>query len=308
MASSKVTPLPHNVPITDENGNPTPFFARTLQQLLDEKQNVETAVEAAQATADAAVPAAELLAQLVADLGGDPNADKMIFWDDSAGTFSFLEPGTALSITGTDLNASGGGGGGNWWTNPPVVSDFPTFFTSSGSNVAVTDDSDIGLKMLVNNAGDATFRTRGIAKAVPGSGAYSVQCRLQANGYRSNFYGAGLTLFETGTNKILSSSLTFDGSMYVDSWNGTLSAFGARGNRYIFNDGDMFLRVDYDGTTNYTLYFSENGKDWLQSRQIIRTTPFTTAATHVGLAVTIQNNPASAATQGLSCDYWSQSW
>jgi hypothetical protein len=40
----------------------------------------------------------------------DPNADRILFWDDSAGNFAWLTPGSNLSITGTTLNASGGGG------------------------------------------------------------------------------------------------------------------------------------------------------------------------------------------------------
>lgn len=42
----------------------------------------------------------------------DPNADRMLFWDDSAGGVDWLQLGTNLSITGTVLNAAGGGGGG----------------------------------------------------------------------------------------------------------------------------------------------------------------------------------------------------
>lgn len=40
----------------------------------------------------------------IADLT-DPNIDRILFWDDSAGGFRWLEVGTNLSITGTALNA-----------------------------------------------------------------------------------------------------------------------------------------------------------------------------------------------------------
>lgn len=43
----------------------------------------------------------------------DPNADRILFWDDSAGQYQFLTLGTNLSITGTTINASGGGGSGD---------------------------------------------------------------------------------------------------------------------------------------------------------------------------------------------------
>ncbi len=42
----------------------------------------------------------------------DPNADRILFWDDSAGVYAYLTPGTNLTITGTTIDAAGGGGGG----------------------------------------------------------------------------------------------------------------------------------------------------------------------------------------------------
>ena len=41
----------------------------------------------------------------------DPNADRILFWDDSAGAVTWLTLGTNLSITGTTLDAAGGSGG-----------------------------------------------------------------------------------------------------------------------------------------------------------------------------------------------------
>lgn len=51
--------------------------------------------------------------QNLADIAGlaDPNADRLLFWDDSAGAYKHLTLGTNLSITDTTLNASGGAGG-----------------------------------------------------------------------------------------------------------------------------------------------------------------------------------------------------
>jgi hypothetical protein len=40
----------------------------------------------------------------------DPNADRILFWDDSSGAMAFLTAGTGLSITGTTLTATGSGG------------------------------------------------------------------------------------------------------------------------------------------------------------------------------------------------------
>jgi hypothetical protein len=65
----------------------------------------------------------------------DPNADRILFWDDSAGTLEYLTLGTNLSITGTTINASGGGGGSGALT-------FITSVTASAS--ATLDITSIG--------------------------------------------------------------------------------------------------------------------------------------------------------------------
>lgn len=41
----------------------------------------------------------------------DPNADRLMFWDDSAGAVTWLTAGTGLTITGTTIEATGGGSG-----------------------------------------------------------------------------------------------------------------------------------------------------------------------------------------------------
>jgi hypothetical protein len=40
----------------------------------------------------------------------DAAADKIVFWDDSAGKLTYLTVGTNLTITDTTIDASGGGG------------------------------------------------------------------------------------------------------------------------------------------------------------------------------------------------------
>lgn len=42
----------------------------------------------------------------------DPGGDRILFWDDSAGTIAYLEIGANLSIVGTVLSATGGSGSG----------------------------------------------------------------------------------------------------------------------------------------------------------------------------------------------------
>lgn len=47
-------------------------------------------------------------------LPADPNADRVIFWDDSAGATAYLTVGSGLSITGTTISATGSGTGTTW--------------------------------------------------------------------------------------------------------------------------------------------------------------------------------------------------
>ena len=54
----------------------------------------------------------------------DPNADRIPFWDDSAGHIVWLTIGANLTIAGTTISASGGGGGaGDWGTIGGDIAD-----------------------------------------------------------------------------------------------------------------------------------------------------------------------------------------
>jgi len=44
----------------------------------------------------------------LSSLGADPNADRIVFWDDSDGSLKYLTAGSGLSLSGTTLTATGG--------------------------------------------------------------------------------------------------------------------------------------------------------------------------------------------------------
>ena len=50
-----------------------------------------------------------LTVQNIADLG-NPDADRILFWDQSANKFAYLTAGSGLSISGTTITATSGGG------------------------------------------------------------------------------------------------------------------------------------------------------------------------------------------------------
>jgi hypothetical protein len=108
MMVGKIQPLDKKFPIINTNdGRPTDYFIRWAQQ---RQIDISKGIDAEQA--QELVNDYALFNYLLENLGGDPGADRILFWDDSEDTFRFLKLGTNLSISGDILNATGGGGGG----------------------------------------------------------------------------------------------------------------------------------------------------------------------------------------------------
>jgi hypothetical protein len=59
-----------------------------------------------------AASAADVLSTIAGEISADdPGADRLVFWDDSAGKLTYLEVGSGLSISGTTITATGGSAG-----------------------------------------------------------------------------------------------------------------------------------------------------------------------------------------------------
>ena len=70
----------------------------------------------------------------------DPGADRILFWDDSAGAVAFLVPNCNLAISGTNLNACGGGGVVSGGTDNAILRANGTGgSTSQGSPATIAD-------------------------------------------------------------------------------------------------------------------------------------------------------------------------
>lgn len=110
----------------------------------------------------------------------DPNADRILFWDDSAGGVTWLEAGTGLSISGTTISASGS----SLWT---LIAD-----TTHGSDTASFDFTSIAnsykhLCVIVQGRSNRASNTTDFVKAT-------------FNGDTGNNYDYCFWNFSTGTS------------------------------------------------------------------------------------------------------------
>jgi hypothetical protein len=92
----------------------------------------------------------------------DPGADRILFWDESAGMFAWLAPGTGLSITGTTLNASGGSG----TVTSVDGSGGTTGLTLTGGPITSTGTLTLGGTLVIANGGTGATTASGARTAL----------------------------------------------------------------------------------------------------------------------------------------------
>ena len=147
----------------------------------------------------------------------DPNADRILFWDDSASAFTFLEAGTGLSISGTTLSTSGGASISAGDSNVTV--------SDTGSNGTVTVQTDGSERMRIDSSGNV-----GIGTSSPSSfGTLAVQSANNVNGYFANSATSGSTASSQVRLATYDGSSVSVGSYFIEtanSWSNTAFAGG----------------------------------------------------------------------------------
>lgn len=87
----------------------------------------------------------------------DPNADRLLFWDDSAGNTAWLTLGSNLLITGTTLDATGGSGTGITWNEVTTTSQTAAvnngYITNNAALVTITLPASFAVGEIVRIAG-----------------------------------------------------------------------------------------------------------------------------------------------------------
>jgi hypothetical protein len=163
----------------------------------------------------------------------DPNADRILFWDDSAGAFTFLEAGTGLSISGTTLSTTGGAsisaGDSNVTVSDTGSNGIVTVQTdgtermridSSGNLLVGTTSAVTGSKLVVASA-DATIYGLTVGR---GAGAVSTNTAVGASALAANTTGSQNTAFgyqasnASNANSITAIGAQAGASCTGDSW------------------------------------------------------------------------------------------
>jgi hypothetical protein len=89
---------------------------------------------------------------LVAD---DPNADRIVFFDDSEGRLRYLEAGSGLSISGTTMTVTATGGATNLWI--PASAFIPKTTAGCGVDSRETSTNDQNFDELLFDTGSDEF-------------------------------------------------------------------------------------------------------------------------------------------------------
>lgn len=100
----------------------------------------------------------------------DPNADRIAFWDDSAGAVTWLTPGTGLTITTTTIDASGGVGAPLYVESADIVAQ-RNGTTAQTMYIYDTTDGGSNYARLVLNPGAAGAWVQVAANSAGTSGA-----------------------------------------------------------------------------------------------------------------------------------------
>lgn len=156
----------------------------------------------------------------------DPGADRIMFWDDSAGAVTWLEAGSGLTITGTTITAEGGG---------DVATD--TIWNAAG-DLAVGSGSDTAARLAIGTANQVlqvnsgatglewtTLAGGGDALTSDPLSQFAATTSAQLRGVMSDETGTGVLVFGTSptiTTPSLSGIVTSDGAEVL-----TANAIGA---------------------------------------------------------------------------------
>lgn len=178
----------------------------------------------------------------------DPNADRIVFWDDSAGAFTALTASTGLTITGTNMTVRTSS-----VSQTGIVELATTAETQTGTDAtrAVTPD---GLHDMTTLAGAGWFLDE---DAMTSNDATKVASQQSVKAYVDGTKFAWKGAWATSTTYVLNDVIEYNGSGYIceeGHTSGTFTTDYAAGKWGLFVEGvgGNSLQIDCSGGTSDT--------------------------------------------------------
>lgn len=98
-------------------------------------------------------------------------------------------------------SGGGGGGSGPWYFNPPHATDFPTLGNSLGTDMTLTDDTDVGLVLEWQGNQGSNDDSEGCFKALPAGVDWTVIVHFLMHPYNANYIYGGPCVRNSGANR-----------------------------------------------------------------------------------------------------------
>ena len=174
----------------------------------------------------------------------DPNADRILFWDDSAGSYAYLTIGTNLSITGTTLDASGGGATNLDGLTDVVITSPSTgqVLKYNGTNWVNDTDATSGGSVALTDLSDVTVTTPATGHIIRHNGTEFVNVLGTTHFQAADATLASIAALGTAADRIAYTT-------GVDTWAETPLTSAARS---VLDDASVSAMVDTLGGASST--------------------------------------------------------
>jgi hypothetical protein len=174
----------------------------------------------------------------------DPNADRVAFWDDSAGAFQWLTMGSNLSISGTTLNATD--------TNTNTTYSAGSGLSLSGTTFSHTDTSS---QASVNNGGNTVIQDVTLDTYGHVTGLASKTLTLSGLGY-TGASNADLYNYWTIDVQGQQSNITSTGILNIQGTGATNVTYDPVAKMVTIDSTDTNTNTTYSADGNYGLTLS----------------------------------------------------
>jgi hypothetical protein len=186
--------------VTTTAGAVTALALGTAGQVLTVNSGangVEFAAASGGGVTGAASSASDVLGVSGANITGvDANADRIVFWDDSASKLAYLEAGSGLSLSGTTLSATGGGVTTGSVDNAIIRADGTGGSTSQSSDLVI-DDATTSTQNNVALRNNHSQTDSALVLTPKGTGAFIVGPKPDGTSTGGNARGSGAICIQT---------------------------------------------------------------------------------------------------------------